>query len=233
MLSEITFYLLKRGCHKEPQRITTGEIAEQIGVSQQTASRKLIQLEKLTMLRRNGGRLFLTDKAVVEARRLVKEILDSLNGTEMSFSGMVVPGLGEGAFFLGMREYSVQFEKKLGFKPHPGTLNISIPADDIEKRITLRMQKGIEIEGFKKGHNMYGRVIAYPCAVGGIPGAIVFPELSSHGLQVLEIIAPVNLMKKLKLSESDKVQVVVIETGHNGTSHAKAGAAKGSGKADN
>ena len=46
MLSEIVFFLLRQGAHREPKRITTNEVAQNISVSQQTASRKLINLEK-------------------------------------------------------------------------------------------------------------------------------------------------------------------------------------------
>ena len=55
MISEIEFYLLKKGAHKEPKRITTNDIADETGISQQTASRKLIELEKDEMIERMGG----------------------------------------------------------------------------------------------------------------------------------------------------------------------------------
>jgi CTP-dependent riboflavin kinase len=87
MISDIVFYLLKKGAHREPKRITTGEIAEQLGVSQQTASRKLIELEKNGDLERSGGKVRLTEKSLVEVRRLMREVLDSLKGTGLVFTG--------------------------------------------------------------------------------------------------------------------------------------------------
>src|SRR3989344_152190 len=210
MISDIIFYLLRKACHKEPRRITTGEIAEHIGVSQQTASRKLIQLEKSGELSRSGGKVFLTEKAVASIRRLMKEVLDSLEGTSLIFDGTLVKGLGEGAYYLNQGGYLSQFRKKLGFKPYPGTLNLLISAEDIEKRIMLRQQKGIEIPGFRKGSRTFGKLAVYKCMMNGIPGAIVFPERSQHGLQVLEVVSPYNLRKKLKLDDGSKLRVEVV-----------------------
>ena len=210
MISDIIFYLLRKGCQKEPRRITTGEIAEHIGVSQQTASRKLIQLEKSGELERSGGKVFLTEKAVASIRRLMKEVLDSLEGTSMIFDGTLVKGLGEGAYYLNQEGYLSGFRKKLGFKPYPGTLNLLISAEDIEKRIVLRQQKGIEIPGFKKGNRTFGKLSIYKCIMSGVPGAIVFPERSQHGLQVLEVVSPFNLRKKLKIDDGSKLRVEVV-----------------------
>lgn len=210
MISDIIFYLLRKGCHKEPKRITTGEIASHIGVSQQTASRKLISLEKTGQLERSSGKIFLTDKAIAEVRRLVKEVLDSLEGTSMVFEGSVVKGLGEGAYYLNQEGYVSQFRKKLGFRPFPGTLNLLISTEDIEKRILLRQQKPIELSGFKKGNRTFGKLAAYKCVMNGAPGALVFPERSQHGLQVLEIVSPFNLRKKLGLADGALVRAEIV-----------------------
>ena len=210
MISDIIFYLLRKGCHKEPKRITTGEIAEHIGVSQQTASRKLIQLEKSGQLERSGGKVFLTEKAISDVRKLMKDVLDSLEGTSMVFNGTVVKGLGEGAYYLCQNEYIREFKRKLGFKPYCGTMNLHIDAEDIEKRIMLRQQKPIEIPGFKKGNRTFGKLATYKCMINGMPGAIVFPERSQHGLHVLELVSPLHLRKKLGIEDGGKLQVEVV-----------------------
>ena len=212
MISDIVFYLLRKGAHREPKRITTGEIAEQLGVSQQTASRKLIELEKAGELERSGGRVRLTEKALVGVRRLMREVLDSLKGTGLVFSGKVVPGLGEGGFFVVQKEYMQGFRKKLGFVPFRGTLNVFIEAEEVEKRLILREQKAVEIPGFHRGSRQFGKIDAYRCVVGGLPGAIIFPEKSQHGLQMLEIIAPVNLRKSLGLQDGTTLSVEVVDS---------------------
>jgi len=210
MISEIVFYLLQKGAHKEEKRITTGEIAEAIGVSQQTASRKLIELENDGQLERVGGKVRLTDKAIVEIRKCVSEVLESLKGTGMVFRGKLVRGLGEGGFFVGQKEYAAQFKKKLGFVPFKGTLNLFIDAEDVEKRLTLRERTPITITGFSKGKRNFGKISAYKCVIGGLPCAIVFPEMSQHGLQTLEVISSFNLRKELKLEDGSFVPVEIV-----------------------
>ncbi len=209
MISSVVFYLLKKGAHREPVRITTGEIAEQTNVSQQTASRKLIQLERDGLIARVGGKVQVTEKAIAEARKLLKEVLDSLEGTSLVFTGKIVTGLGEGAFYVKQKKYLEGFDKKLCFRPFPGTLNISINENDIEKRLQLREQKPIVVEGFKDGKRSFGKIDTYRCAINGMPAAVIFPEMSVHGLQVLEIVAPYNLRKKLNLADGNEVKVEV------------------------
>ena len=210
MISDIIFYLLKKGAHREPQRITTGEIAEHIGVSQQTASRKLIELEREGQLDRSGGKVRLTEKALSEIRRMIKEALDAIKGTGIVFSGKVVPGLGEGSFFVGQKEYMQGFRRKLGFVPFKGTLNLFIEGDNVEKRLVLREQEPLEVPGFRKGKRKFGTIAAYKCVTGGLPCALIFPEMSQHGLQMLELVSPVNLRKSLGLADGSVLAVEVM-----------------------
>ena len=207
MISDIIFLLLRKEAHREPKRVTTSEVAESIGVSQQTASRKLIQLEKSGELERAGGKVFLTDKAISEVRKLIREVMDSLEGTSIMFQGSVVAGVGEGAYYLSQKGYTGQLSRLLSFKPFAGTLNVTIGDDEIEKRILLRQQKPVLVSGFRKGGRAFGKIEAYRCVLSGIPCAIVFPERSVHGLRVLEIISQFNLRKKLGLSDGSKVVV--------------------------
>jgi riboflavin kinase len=210
IVPDIIFYLLQKGAHREPTRITTGAIAEGIGVSQQTASRKLIALEKEGAVTRSAGAIMLTPKAISRVRRFVSEVLESLKGAPISFSGTVSSGLGRGAYFVSRKGYRQQFLEKLGFPPFAGTLNVKIEGEDIEKRITLREQAPIEIPGFGSGKEKFGKLACYKCVAGGLPGAVVFPENSRHGLQVLEVISPFNLRKKLSLSDGSKLSVEIV-----------------------
>jgi len=210
MVSETLLYLLKRGAHRSPLQITTGEMARELSISQQTASRRLISLEKEGIIERKEGGILLSKKAVSEARHLLRGLLDSLDEARMVFEGKVVTGLGEGAYFLSKAGYQSQFKKKLGFSPYAGTLNLSIPPEDIDKRMLLREKKPIEISGFRAGGKTFGKISAYRCVVGGIPSAIVFPERSTHGLQVLEIVAPVKLREKLRLQDGSPLQVELV-----------------------
>ncbi|MFA4982971.1 MAG: DUF120 domain-containing protein [Candidatus Micrarchaeia archaeon] len=210
MMSGTILYLLKRGAHREPLRITTGELAEGLSISQQTASRRLLSLEKEGIIKRKDGGILLSKKAVSEARSLLRGLLASLDEERLVFEGKVVTGLGEGAYYFSKEGYMRQFKKKLGFSPFAGTLNLSIPPEDIDKRMLLREKKPIEISGFKSCGRSFGRISAYRAVAGGIPSAIVFPERSTHGLQVLEIVAPSSLRKKLGLQDGSSLQVELV-----------------------
>jgi len=210
IVPDIVFYLLQQGAHREPKRITTGEIAEGIGVSQQTASRKLIALEKDGAVVRAGGAISLTPKAVSRVRAFISEVLESLKGEATVFSGAVSAGIGKGAHFVSQKEYMDGFKKRLDFFPFAGTLNVKIEGEDIEKRITLREQAPILVPGFARGKTSFGKIDCYRCVIGGLPGAVIFPEMSVHGLQVIEIISPFNLRKKLSLSDGSQVSVEMV-----------------------
>ena len=210
IVPDIVFYLLQKGAHREPMRITTGEIAEGIGVSQQTASRKLIALEQEGAVVRTGGAISLTPKAVSRVRAFVSEVLGSLKGEATLFSGSVSSGIGKGAHFVSQKEYMDGFKKHLDFSPFAGTLNVKIEGEDIEKRITLREQKPILVPGFTKGKTSFGKIDCYRCVINGLPGAVIFPEMSVHGLQVIEVISPFNLRKKLSLSDGSNVSVEMV-----------------------
>jgi len=211
MISGIIFYLLRRGAHREPLYITTGELAAELGVSQQTVSRRLILLEKEGRVERRGGAISVTPTAVSEAKALLRELLSTLDESSLVFMGGAVAGLGQGAYYLSQKCYKEHFRKKLGFIPFPGTLNVSIPADQIEKRMMLREKPPIKIPGFCKGGKSFGEISAYRCVVGGIPSAVIFPERSAHGLQVLEVVAPFSLRQKLKLQDGSQVSVEVLQ----------------------
>ncbi|MCX8175216.1 MAG: CTP-dependent riboflavin kinase [Candidatus Micrarchaeota archaeon] len=210
MVSELIFYLLKAGAHKEPKKITTVEVAEALGISQQTASRKLIALEKAGEIVRQGGKIAMTEKALASVRRCVAEAISALEGSSIVFNGKLTHGVGEGAYYCSQEGYVRGFRQKLGFKPFPGTLNVIIPPEEIEKRINLRLQKPIEIDGFKKGNRTFGKIAAYRCTINGLPGAIVFPERSLHGLQVLEVVSEHNLKRKLGIDEGASVRIEVV-----------------------
>ena len=210
IVPDIVFYLLQKGAHREPKRITTGEIAEGIGVSQQTASRKLIALEQEGAVVRTGGAISLTPQAVSRVRAFVSEVLSSLKGEAMLFSGAVASGIGKGAYFVSQKEYVDGFKKNLDFAPFAGTLNVKIEGEGIEKRITLREQTPIRVPGFARGKTSFGKIDCYRCVISGLPCAVIFPEMSVHGLQVLEVISPFNLRKKLSLSDGSKVTVEMV-----------------------
>ena len=53
----------------------------------------------------------------------------------MEITGIVTTGLGKAAYFLGQDFYKDQFREKCGFTPFPGTLNLIVEEDKLNKNI--------------------------------------------------------------------------------------------------
>lgn len=210
MLPDLVVYLLGKGAHQEGVKLTTKEMAGELGVSQQTISRWMIELEQGGYIDRKEGDIRLTQKAVAEADKVYQELKIALECTrKFKFAGSVVDGLGTGGNFLKISGYREGITKKIGFKPFAGTLNVKIPADQIDLRLSLRSTKPITIGGFESGGRRYGPIAAYKATIFGEPAAVLFPEMSQHGLEMLEIISPDNLRGRYGLKNGQAVEIIV------------------------
>jgi len=212
----ILIFLAERNAFAESVEILTLELAKALKISQQTASRLLIQLEEegYIIRRRCGKRrkIKLTEKGL-------KELLDvylTLKGIlerpiEVKLEGRVFTGLSEGAYYLQIPYYLKQFEEKLGFKPYPGTLNIRLMnKDSIMNRILLEKAADIKIEGFSDGRRTYGGARCILAKLNDREDvAIIFIERTHYGEDVIELVAPMHLREKLGLKDGDKVYVCV------------------------
>lgn len=211
MMDEVLLFLLRRGAHREPVEVTTSGVACALGISQQTASRRLILLEREGKIRRVGRCVSITGKGLKEAKGLYVMLGTALEKRiRFRFHGKVTSGTKDGRYYLSLKRYREQIKKRMGFIPYPGTLNIRIPPDEINLRLLLRSKNGELVNGFKIGGRTVGRIVCYRCRLNGIDGAVVFPERSHYGLDVMEVIAPVNLRKKLSLENGDDVTCDVI-----------------------
>jgi riboflavin kinase len=208
--------LVEMGVHSGNVPVTTRRIAKSIGTSQQTASRRLMELEKNGLIRRvrilGGEGVQLTPEGKRElnvAYLTLKRVLEPLP-KELVLQGGLFSGLGEGAYYIHQPGYRKQFIKKLGYDPFPGTLNIRLDKRFIPEKTLLETMPFILIEGFSNGKRSYGPVRCYSVSVNGVARANIITALRSHyGEEILEIIASVNLREKLKLKDGDTVTVKV------------------------
>lgn len=122
--------------------------------------------------------------------------------------GTLISGKGEGKYFTQLPWARKQFIAKLGFDPHPGTLNLKLEStEDLEKWRMLKKELGIEIEPESKNY-----CVGYcfeALIEGKIEGAVVIPKVESYESDLLEIISPVNLRGSLNLRDGDIVNVKV------------------------
>jgi len=213
-----TLYKLSElGAYNRAIRFSTNVLARKMGLSQQTISRHLIELERLELIERQisvkGEEIKLTEKGVNEIRSVylsLKSIVEKPT-EEMVLEGKLFTGMFEGAYYVSRDKYHKQFIKKLGFDPYPGTLNLKLSsAFDRRMRRELEAQPAILIDGFKDGERTYGSVKCYPATINDeVEGAVVLINRTHHDPSVLEVIAPVYLRKRLKIRDGSQVRVRV------------------------
>ncbi len=114
----------------------------------------------------------------------------------------------DGKYYLSLEEYTREFKEKFGFVPYPGTLNLKL-ADTNGKRI-LQGKIGAWVKGFEKNGRVFGAIKSFPALINSKhKGAVILPERSHYGLDVLEVIAPFYIRGKLKLKDGSRVRVEV------------------------
>jgi riboflavin kinase len=197
--------------------ISSAALGRSLSLTQQAASRRLLELEKRGMIdRRHAGRGFsvkLTDRGLEEVHAFYGSLKGAMEGrsSEFQFRGKVFTGLGEGGYYVSLHGYAKQFLGRLGFEPFPGTLNLrlSSPAQ-MEQRRQLQFLKGIEIQGFDDGSRTYGPVTCFRAKFEkDYPAAVLGIERTHYDDSVMEVISAVNLRKTLGLREGDECSVTV------------------------
>lgn len=212
------YTLMKLGASKTPIRISTTQLSEEIGGSQQSASRHLQVLEKEGLLERtispSGSKITVTPAGLAELDQVLKELKWHLEGKEAEiivFEGVVVSGLFEGAYYISKEGYQRQIKQKLGFEAFPGTLNVKIKEEEYDKRQKLERGPSIKLEGFKDGERAFGAARVYHCIINDEEkGAMIVAERSSHDYSVMEIISPLYLRRKMELADGDKIKVAFL-----------------------
>jgi len=207
------------GAYKRTAKISTEYLAEKLEISQQSASRYLIELERKGWIKKNAtpeGSLIKIDEAgAKELKKLLANlrfVVEAAYPPSVTLEGTVFTGLGEGAYYTQKEHYRKQFVEKLGFEPYPGTLNLKLTTDyDLKTRLELEAYPAVEVEGFKNENRTFGTVKCYPAVIGNkFKGALISALRGHYDSSVLEIIAPVNLRRQLNLKDGNKVKVEIL-----------------------
>lgn len=199
--------------------ISSKRLGDALGLTQQGASRRLVELERSGLAERaHSGRglmIRLTEPGMESVRSFYAELRASLEGRadELEFRGKVFTGLREGRFYVSLKGYSRHFQATLGFVPYPGTLNLRLSSPvQIDRRRRLGSMKGIEVPGFEDGKRTYGPVKCFRARISGKhAGAILAIERTHYDNTVLEVISPVNLRKALGLKDGDDCSVTAYQ----------------------
>lgn len=201
------------GATKNRVEISSMELAKQLGTSQQTASRYLMELDKDDLIIREMGIKKQLIKITNRGENLLhKEFFDYKQIFELSdkiqFTGRVVSGMGEGRYYTSQKGYADQFKDKLGFVAHPGTLNVEIKSIERNKLRLLKDHTAILIDEFQTNNRTFGSVRCFKASINDTDGAIVLP-MRSHYSNILEFISSYHLREVLRVNDGDEVKVVI------------------------
>ena len=211
------YRLAEMGAYQRNVPYSTSLVGKSIGVSQQTASRRLIEMEKLGLLTRSREGTNQTVRitregleGLTQMYRVLRSVFEAPKA-EVEINAVVFSGLSEGAYYMGMEGYRKQFRSKLGFDPFPGTLNLRVRKEDLGARRELDSNAFIEIEGFANKTRTYGAVKGYRAIINGeVQGAIIVPVRAHYGEDVIEVISPEKLRTRFNLKDGDAVNIRVL-----------------------
>jgi riboflavin kinase len=211
--------LLLRGAQHNFIEVTTTDLGKDIKRSQQAASRHLLDLETAGFIERlkkgQKFRIKITGRGYSEVESLfsiLKAAIESAPFT-IDFEGIVVSGMGEGAYYMSLDGYRKQFKERLGFEPYPGTLNVKL-VDQIFMNAKREIDKynSVFIDGFSDSTRTYGWVKCYIANInnGAINNAaVLILERTHYDESMLEVIAPVSLKDSAGIHNGDKINLKV------------------------
>jgi riboflavin kinase len=209
-------FLALAGGDRGPVVLTSREVGEKIGVSQQGADRYLVALAERGLITRTLAarrqRLTLTPAALELLRKEYHSYRRVFEGpSRLRFTGTVASGLGEGRYYLSQPGYVLQFTERLGYKPYPGTLNVKVPAADLVKVGTVRHWKGIRIDGFEAAGRTFGGAQCFVARLNGRVCHLIIPDRTHHQ-DVVEFISAEFLREALSVKDGDPVDVEIEES---------------------
>ena len=210
-------YLLSKGAKYNYLAITTSSLGKNIHKSQQAASKHLLELEQNKFITRivNGRNLSvkITSRGFSEMVKLSSILQKSLDSSpsHVYLTGTLVSGMGEGAYYMGLKGYTKQFKSKIGYVPFPGTLNVrldkKIHQESIKQFETL---DGIKLDGFSDGKRTYGWVKCFSAKLNNsINCELIILERTHHDDSVIELISKTCLRKNTTLKDDSKVSIKI------------------------
>jgi riboflavin kinase len=210
-------YLLSKGAKHNYVTITTNALGKNIKKSQQSASKHLLELEQNQFIERIiSGRnisVKITNKGFSEMVKLSTILQKSLNSfpSHVEIKGTLISGMGEGAYYMGLKGYTKQFKSKIGYVPFPGTLNVKIDQKIHQEAIKQFVNlNGININSFSDGKRTYGWVKCFPAKINNsVDCNLILLERTHHDNSVVELISKLSLRKSAKLKEGSKISIKI------------------------
>jgi len=205
-------FLALQGGIRHPVHISSIKLSKNLGISQQSASRYLIELVERGYLNRRlaqGGQVVtILEKGILTLRREFSEY-SLMFGTqrEIEMKGTLETGLGEGGYYISKKGYMSQFKQKLGWEPYEGTFNLRLDEDEVPKIEAMRAAEGMLISGFEQEGRTFGKAWVFDCALrngtSNVDDCAIISPKRTHYKRVVEIISPVFLRDKLDAEDGE------------------------------
>ena len=210
-------YLLSKGAKYNYVTITSSSLGKNIEKSQQAASKHLLELDQNKFITRiiNGRNISvkITSKGFSEMVKLSSILQKSLDSSPsyVELKGTLVSGMGEGAYYMGLKGYTKQFKSKIGYVPFPGTLNVRIDQKIHQEAIKqFETLNGIKIKSFSDGKRTYGWVKCFPAKLNNsVSCDLILLERTHHDNSVIELISKTCLRKTAKLKDNTKISIKI------------------------
>ena len=211
-------FLALQGGTRHPIHVSSINLSKNLGVSQQSASRYLIELVEKGYLERRlaqGGQVVtVLNKGIAILRKEFSEY-SLIFGTqkEIEMKGILETGLGEGGYYISKKGYMKQFQKKLNWKPYEGTFNLRLNDDEVPKIEAMKAAEGILIEGFEQEGRTFGKAWVFKCSLKNgkeiVKECAIISPKRTHYRRVVEVISPIFLRGKLKATDGDMFTIKV------------------------
>ncbi len=211
----LLIYLAQNRAAEKEIELTTTQLANFFSMSQQTASRCLLKLDEMGVVSwkssPKGSLVQLTPKGIGLLHKLRYELEKALHPDQTSFTiqGNIFSGLGQGRYYISQKPYLASFQKKLGFNPFHGTLNVRIHQNYADRLDLIRGSWPVIIPGFEEEGRTFGDVLCYPLKVVGLKDKVagILPRRTHYGANILEIISDVCIRDSLKLDDGDEITI--------------------------
>jgi len=210
-------YLLSKGAKYNYVSITTSSLGKNIKKSQQAASKHLLELEQNQFIERiiNGRNISvkITAKGFNEMVKLSTTLRKSLDSSPsyVELKGTLVSGMGEGAYYMGLKGYTKQFKSKIGYVPFPGTLNVRLDKKIHQEAIKqFETLNGVKIKSFSDGKRTYGWVKCFSAKLNNsVNCELIILERTHHDDSIIELISKSCLRKNAKLKDGSKILIKI------------------------
>ena len=147
---------------------------------------------------------------MVKLSSILQKSLDS-SPSHVELKGTLVSGMGEGAYYMGLKGYTKQFKSKIGYVPYPGTLNVRLDQKIHQEAIKqFETLNGIKIKSFSDGKRTYGWVKCFTAKLNNSTNCeLIILERTHHDDSIIELISKSCLRKVAKLKDGSKVSIKI------------------------